>query len=693
MIKLIKNFFSQGHKWRSLIVSILIIIMLISPLEAKAFNAADLGFALSGAGGGAKVGLLTCGAAALVPLVGQVTALGCAGIVALASLGGAVIGYFAGDTLAATVINVIAAIVTFMGGIVVNIFLNFSTMMLEMALNLNLLKVTNFEPLGSLTGFTTGIANLFLVAILIIVALATIVGIESYGMRKLLPMLIATALVVNFSTVLVGLVADSGSTALRFFWYNSNIKNVPLSAYVLRNMKITEFNKGSAALVEKLLGGTQIEGAKKTSKALVNAALSVVIIAVGFLAGYIFLRLAILMFLRLGVFWLLIIIAPVAFILGILPIGRGYLKEWWKQLINWSFLGGIVLFFIFLGLLIWTEVNKMFTAIPINGKLVNLDSMSLVYVTPIVLLFFIYALNVSKKMAGAAANAVVDSVIGLGKAVIIGGAAFGAGAALAGAGGALLRRNFVRNAGEALQRAGFRKTGARLLKAREDELKRTGEEVGTTAGAYEDSARFESDTTIQNAYERTRNPRNRMAFIQALIKEGRDLTPQMRADTLRYGSTLAPEVRKQVRESYTAIDTDIYEGGDRTRGFNYRALMDKLKKARQPQRIRFEGFDTDTQRREAFLLLSTTLDRGDLHRIADDSTTLNRFTQQINDIQGLSSANRDQLLNDLATRSGFERQHFEQVFQQMVDWRNSAAQRRAAFARGAGSTAPGGPGP
>jgi len=64
---------------------------------------------------------------------------------------------------------------------------------------------------------TRDLANMFFVLILLVIAMATILKVETYGMKSLLPKLIAVALLINFSLVFCGVVIDSSQILTSFF--------------------------------------------------------------------------------------------------------------------------------------------------------------------------------------------------------------------------------------------------------------------------------------------------------------------------------------------------------------------------------------------------------------------------------------------------------------------------------------------
>lgn len=672
---------------RQFITVLVLLTLLFTPVTAQAFSetfatgfAAVSGVILVKAGACAGLGLIS----------GGVLGIGCVGLLAVVGSVAGLLGGLLGDNLVGKVLDGFFSIISTIAQWIVALFINFSATLLNLSIELNTIRVTDFQPVVTANAFTTQLANMFLIALLILIALATILQIESYGVRKILPLLLVLAIVVNFSTLAVGMIIDVGNVLFDFFWSSSNFQGISLNEYIIRNLKITEFISGNSTIVEDLLAKTNT-GAEHTSAAAVSGALSMVIILIGFFAGYVFLRLALLLLMRIGVFWFLIMTAPVVFVFAALPQGKGYFKEWWKQLLNWSFLGAFVLFFIFFGLIIWTALNSFMlnTSVP-GGTTRDFSSLAMIYITPIVLLFFSYALKISKSMAGAAANAIVDSVVSIGKGIAFGGLALAGSAAIAGVGGAALRQPWTRRLGESLRRSQtpfLRKTGNRLMAANENELKGTQDDIKIAEKGFEDIVEQyrDSPVALENNYRNLRDPRQRLGYIRAMNVAGAPLNAQMIGDVQRYAPSLDRETLNIVREFYPQTDTRIYMNQDPAQGFDYRALHTRFDKAKQAHKISLEGFTDIQQRREAFIVLATTLNNDDRARIARDPNAYSRFDDYLTDITaGMTPGDRGTLFNTTDTRLGFPPGYARQTYDDLLNWRNNAARNRSRAPRGTG---------
>lgn len=181
-------------------------------------------------------------------------------------------------------------------------------------------------------------ANMFFVVVLVIIAIATILRQENFGIRKTLPTLIIIALLVNFSLVLVGFVVDVSQVFMVYFLKAFDDKNF---GTVLANA--AQFDKVFSGQIQNTtdMGAWEEIGVRFVLKALTLLALlfEILIVAV----------LAVLFIVRSVILWVVAILAPLAFVSYILPQTRGLLwKKWLKALLDWSFFGPVAVFFLFL---------------------------------------------------------------------------------------------------------------------------------------------------------------------------------------------------------------------------------------------------------------------------------------------------------------------------------------------------------
>lgn len=635
---------------RNATIAAFLIVLLITPsLAFAAFNPIS---AIFTGGGGAAAGCVV-GAILTIWLAGS----GCA----IGALAGGLIGAGTGllgslgDAAASSIIKAVLGIIRWVSEGIVSLFLTYAAELLQAGIAMNTVSFTDFGPVKQTTALSANIANLLLVAVFIVIGLATILGLESYGMRKNLPLFIIIVLIVNFSPVFVDFAANTGNVFMRFFWENSNLKNTPLSAFILGNMHISNVvSSASSPEVEKVFQSGSLKDASQTSAALGRAGLDLLIIFLGVFASYVIFRMALIFILRIGIFWLLAIIAPLVFAASVLPPMRKHLQEWWQQLFNWAVIGPATFLFLFFGLLIWSELNKSFLLALSNARPGSAPNSAAAFAPffmfPLVMIFFMVAIKVSKQMAGAIANGIIDGAMKIGKGVALGTLALGAGAALAGVGVGLsraARSNFVKNASERLQRsrmAGLRGLGQRVGALREHELKKEQERIHSGQEVWDDFTQ-ESDTPAIEARYDGADARTRIKIIKGMLNNSKTLTASMQADAIKYGSTRDPELRRVVRWLYPHQDEDIYQGKDARNPLDFDVLRRKFKAVGSNRhQVNLSGIGdphdpADWKRSQAFYVLAGTqwnrnnwnalVEDPDPRKLADFRTNLEELRRNI----------------------------------------------------------------
>ena len=208
----------------------------------------------------------------------------------------------------------------------------------------SILKMTTFANNTAIrTGWTImrDIANMFFILIMVLIAIATILRIPSYNVKQLLKWVILIAILVNFSRVIAFLVIDFSHVFANAF-LNALGENISGSIV-------------NTTLVGKAAGGPD-SGILFNSP--VHAEWSIlagpIIQSVILLIAIVALAVAALVFIvRIIVLWMLIMVAPLAFIGFIIPGLKGHTwSKWWSALFKWSFIAPIYLFFVYIAIAI-----------------------------------------------------------------------------------------------------------------------------------------------------------------------------------------------------------------------------------------------------------------------------------------------------------------------------------------------------
>lgn len=186
---------------------------------------------------------------------------------------------------------------------------------------------------------TRDVANMFYILVLLAIAFGTMLKIERFDWRKNLPRLLFTALLVNFSKTIIGVLIDFGQVVMLTF--------VNGYAATAGGNFITMF--GIENLFKLQTTGEPPPGQQVPYAITMGYILGVVILGISVIVVAVFA--AILLF-RIIMLWILIVLAPLAFLAGAVPVSKfaGYYSRWWEQLINNIVVGPVVAFFLWLSL-------------------------------------------------------------------------------------------------------------------------------------------------------------------------------------------------------------------------------------------------------------------------------------------------------------------------------------------------------
>ncbi|MFH1129449.1 MAG: hypothetical protein V1686_01815 [Patescibacteria group bacterium] len=224
-----------------------------------------------------------------------------------------------------------------------------------------------------------GIANMFFILIMVFIAFATILRIEKYGVKKLLPRLLGVALLINFSLPLTYLMIDiSNITARTFVNQLTGLEN-NLGGRLVDGLRANlmliddtcdlpdnEVCPGSMQREEREACWTKVyddehecERKQKIAKAAQATAppvqdfweiVATSLVSAGFmmLAALVLIAAGLMLIVRLISLAILVILAPLAFICYATPSLDKYAKEWWSNLLKWCFFAPVFTFFFWL---------------------------------------------------------------------------------------------------------------------------------------------------------------------------------------------------------------------------------------------------------------------------------------------------------------------------------------------------------
>ena len=183
--------------------------------------------------------------------------------------------------------------------------------------------------------FTRDLANMLFILILAWVGFATILRIETYEVKKIIPKLVIIALLINFIPVITGVILDIASIITKIF----ADKSTGIALYMWNLLPgVSMVQKGTASLTALIPGQGGISG---------MAVASLMGIVFNLIAAFMLSLYGLLFIMRIAI-WILIILAPLAWLGYIIPQGKKMWDMWWKQFIQWAIIGIPLTFFLYL---------------------------------------------------------------------------------------------------------------------------------------------------------------------------------------------------------------------------------------------------------------------------------------------------------------------------------------------------------
>jgi len=204
-------------------------------------------------------------------------------------------------------------------------------------------------------GITRDIANMFFILILLIISFATVLRIKSWAISQLWWKVVVAALLINFSLVIAGFVIDFANILTAFFLngITGGGSFGTITTKLAAGMQILNFY--NPARPEGIIGGVTQFGA-----AGIAATVGIILTLVGLIITvFVFGAAMIFLIVRILHLWLLLIFAPIVWMLWILPATSSYFSQWWNSFIKWTFFAPIFVFMIYLSLSIFDATGQL----------------------------------------------------------------------------------------------------------------------------------------------------------------------------------------------------------------------------------------------------------------------------------------------------------------------------------------------
>ncbi|MDB5179192.1 MAG: hypothetical protein JWN01_1135 [Patescibacteria group bacterium] len=181
----------------------------------------------------------------------------------------------------------------------------------------------NIVPIKGIWSAFRNIASVFFILIFFLVIFGTAIGWNNYTIKKILPRLIAGAILVPFSWYICVVVIDIGNVL------GQGLVSLSDAVYASAHLKAPAFDF-SSGLSQGTVLGTSLAGVTAAGFALSGAVAGItwgilITIVIGFLT--VFLTLV----LRKILIMMLIVLSPLALIAWILPNTNKFFSDWWKN--------------------------------------------------------------------------------------------------------------------------------------------------------------------------------------------------------------------------------------------------------------------------------------------------------------------------------------------------------------------------
>ncbi|GEM_PF-5476416 len=256
------------------------------------------------------------------------------------------------------------------------------------------------------------ISNLGFVMVLIFIAFSTILHVESYNYKRLLPKLIIMAVLVNFSKLFSGLLIDISQVFMQFFV--AAFVNAGVGAFI-----------GGFGLMDVLKIQTVTSITPSLPGILADKIILAIVLAVATTVLFGFVAILVI---RIVMLWIYIILSPLAFVLGILPMTQKYWSRWWADFGKYVIIGPVMAFFLWLGFALLSASDAGFSdpSLKVDGAtdvalggFTQVTSFAFMSKYIVGIAFLVAALKAGQE-AGVAGQSMINSIVGTTKKSLIG---------------------------------------------------------------------------------------------------------------------------------------------------------------------------------------------------------------------------------------------------------------------------------
>ncbi len=176
------------------------------------------------------------------------------------------------------------------------------------------------------------LCNMFFVLILLIIAFASILRIESYNLKTWLPKLVIMAVLINFSKLICGLFIDFSQVIMLTFI--NAIKDIA-------GPNLTEMLG-----ISKILSASSSQEAQVDFSSVIGSIILGLVIVI--IATVVILTMTVMLAMRVVMIWIYVVLSPLAYLLASFPQGQQYSQKWWSDFSKNLIIGPVLAFFLWL---------------------------------------------------------------------------------------------------------------------------------------------------------------------------------------------------------------------------------------------------------------------------------------------------------------------------------------------------------
>jgi hypothetical protein len=266
-------------------------------------------------------------------------------------------------TIGASTIGMVMSIVLYALNYVATLLFNLAAFFATYFLSLNYEVVADTNRIATIGwGICRDVANLGLVLLLVLIAIATIVRMKEYTAKSALPKLIAAAIIVNFSFAIAQIFIDFSHSITRYFFS-------AVTAQSDASVTATIDAIGGAFNPQKLFSESRVpepvDPAEESYTDTLSTAILIKVASLAFsliftlIAAFTLLAFAVILIIRYVWLTILLVLSPLAWLSYAFPGLSGQYGKWWSKFIQWVFFAPVVSFFFYLAIVAANQMGSL----------------------------------------------------------------------------------------------------------------------------------------------------------------------------------------------------------------------------------------------------------------------------------------------------------------------------------------------